>query len=161
MAAVALRQLGRTEERSRAVLVWLAICAMLPDADVVAFWFGVPYDSLFGHRGITHSIPFALGVGLLAARLLGRRDLGTAAWFALATASHPLLDALTDGGRGVALLAPFSADRYFFPWRPIAVSPIGIRFFSPRGLRVVVSELGWIWVPAALAVAAVRRRRRG
>ena len=41
-----------------------AVCAMLPDADVVAFSFGVPYDSILGHRGLTHSIAAA---ALLAA----------------------------------------------------------------------------------------------
>jgi len=56
-------------------------------------------------------------------------------------ASHPLLDALTDGGLGVALLWPFSAERFFFPWRPIPVSPIGVGFFSLRGIRVALAEL--------------------
>ena len=74
------------------------------------------------------------------------------AYFSVVTASHGLLDALTDGGRGIALLAPFSAERFYFPWRPIHVSPIGLRFFSARGLDVALSELQWVWVPCALAV---------
>ncbi|MBL0051352.1 MAG: metal-dependent hydrolase [Bacteroidetes bacterium] len=32
---------------------------MIPDADVVGFQFGVSYNSMFGHRGFTHSIFFA------------------------------------------------------------------------------------------------------
>jgi inner membrane protein len=60
-------------------------------------------------------------------------------------ASHGLLDAMTTGGLGVAFFAPFSAERYFFPWRPILVSPIGIeRFLSPRGAAVLMSELQWV-----------------
>ncbi|MCA8967543.1 MAG: metal-dependent hydrolase, partial [Planctomycetes bacterium] len=71
----------------------------------------------------------------------------------LATASHGLLDAFTDGGLGIALLAPFSSMRWFAPWRPIAVAPIGVgAFFSEWGLRVMVSELRWVWLPV-LAVA--------
>jgi inner membrane protein len=67
----------------------------------------------------------------------------------LATASHGVLDAMTNGGLGVAFFAPFSDARYFFPWRPIVVSPISIRaFFGPRGLQVMWSEIGWIWAPS-------------
>ena len=45
---------------------------------------------------------------------------------------------MTDGGRGVALLAPFDATRYFLPWRPIRVSPIGVHgIFGPRGLAIL------------------------
>jgi inner membrane protein len=81
-------------------------------------------------------------------------------WFFAVTASHGLLDAMTDGGRGIAFFAPFSPHRYFFPWRPIAVSPIGAGFFSARGLRVLVSEARWIWVPSAIIAASARLMRR-
>jgi inner membrane protein len=66
--------------------------------------------------------------------------------------SHGLLDAMTNGGLGVAFFAPFSNERYFLPWRPILVSPLSIHVFfgSRKGLRVMWSELGWIWLPAAL-----------
>jgi len=80
----------------------------------------------------------------------------------LATVSHGLLDAMTDGGLGVAFFSPFNNDRYFLPWRPIRVSPIGVeRFFTERGLAVLQSELIWIWLPAALlAILAWLLRRR-
>jgi inner membrane protein len=142
-----------------------AICAMLPDVDAIGFAFGVPYDSMLGHRGLTHSIAFAVVVGLLVGYLirdgvefLSRRKLFV--YFTLVTLSHPLLDALTNGGRGVALFAPFSNTRYFFPFRPIEVSPIGMRFFSSRGLAVLASEVVWVWLPALLIylVAAIYRR---
>jgi inner membrane protein len=62
---------------------------------------------------------------------------------------------MTDGGLGVAFFAPFSDVRYFFPWRPIVVSPIGVgEFFGPRGLRVMWSELGWVWVPSVVVFLA-------
>ena len=41
--------------------VWAlgAACSMVPDIDVIGFHYGIPYGDLFGHRGITHSLPFA------------------------------------------------------------------------------------------------------
>jgi inner membrane protein len=73
------------------------------------------------------------------------------AYLFLATASHGFLDALTNGGLGVAFFAPFNNNRYFFPWRPIQVSPISLgKFLSQRGYLVLKSELLWIWLPTAL-----------
>src|SRR5438477_13211390 len=43
-----------------------AALAMLPDADVIAFAFGIPYEHPFGHRGATHSFVFALFIAALA-----------------------------------------------------------------------------------------------
>jgi flavin-binding protein dodecin len=69
----------------------------------------------------------------------------------LAMASHGLLDALTNGGLGIALFAPLENSRYFFPVTPIQVSPIGIRrFFRGGGLAVLASELPWVWLPSLL-----------
>jgi inner membrane protein len=45
---------------------------MLPDADVLAFKFGVAYGNMFGHRGFTHSLLFAFVVPILVT-WLGRR----------------------------------------------------------------------------------------
>ena len=91
------------------------------------------------------------------ARIVG----GSAVLAFAATASHALLDMLTDGGLGVALFAPVSNARLFFPWRPVTVSPIGAGFFSAQGAAVLLSEFVWVWLPV-LAVASVRawRRRR-
>ena len=76
-------------------------------------------------------------------------------------ATHGLLDAMTTGGLGVALLAPFNDTRYFFPWRPIAVSPIGVRpFFSARGVLVLANEAKWVGLPAlGIALLGTLRRR--
>lgn len=82
--------------------------------------------------------------------------------FLLGTASHGFLDSMTDGGLGVAFFSPFNTTRYFLPWTPIRVSPIGFtRFFSYRGLAVIQSELLWIWLPSALLLLSaflIRRR---
>ena len=139
---------------------WLLamLCAVLPDADVLAFGFGVPYGSMFGHRGFTHSLVFAALSGVLVTAVFFRespRKGSLALFFALATASHAALDALTDGGLGVALFAPFSGARYFFPFRPVEVSPIGVgAFFSEWGLAVIRSELLWVWLPTGACLAA-------
>ncbi|HEL3811677.1 TPA: metal-dependent hydrolase [Stenotrophomonas maltophilia] len=69
-------------------------------------------------------------------------------------ASHPLLDAMTSGGLGVALAWPWSEHRFFAPWRPIRVSPFAPQFFSARGLATLLSELRWVWLPLAGAVIA-------
>jgi inner membrane protein len=145
-----------------------AICAAIPDLDVVALRY-VPYDHMLGHRGLTHSIPFAFVFALVIVAIWFRgaewkgHRVGLTAFFFLATASHGVFDALTDGGGGVAFLAPFTDARWQFPWRPIAVSPIGIRrFFTARGVRVMVSEATWIWPPAILFASLcvwIRRRR--
>jgi membrane-bound metal-dependent hydrolase YbcI (DUF457 family) len=85
-------------------------------------------------------------------------------YFFLATASHGVLDAFTNGGLGVAFFAPFHNARYFFPVTPIEVSPISVRaFFTARGARVMASELIWIWLPAIGFAAATLwlRSRRG
>ena len=66
----------------------------------------------------------------------------------LSTISHGVLDALTNGGLGVALLSPFDTGRIFFPIRPILVSPIGFRFFGPRGWMVLVNEFFWVVIPS-------------
>ena len=143
---------------------------MLPDVDGIAFVLGIPYGSILGHRGITHSIAFAGLSGLVVGTIAhfgARRQFNRPAlilYFTLVTLSHPLLDAMTNGGLGVALFAPFSDARYFSPWRPIEVSPIGMGFFSARGLEVIASEIVWVWLPALVIWAAVsvfRKSREG
>lgn len=136
------------------------LCSVLPDADVAAFIVGIPYDHPLGHRGFFHSPFFGLLVGIVAVllffhsvRFLSKRWLFLVAYFALVTASHGLLDAFTDGGLGIALLAPFDFRRCFFPWTPVVVSPIGVAgMFSEWGLEVMRSELVWVWLPCLVVV---------
>ena len=157
---------------------WTVICAMLPDIDVISFSFGIRYEDMFGHRGFTHSFFFAAVVGAIASWRLSHRShlrthpshpshsshlshrLALFVWFAAVTMSHGVLDAFTNGGRGIAFFSPFTNDRYFFPWRPIQVSPIGAGFFSPRGLRVLAFEAVWIWVPSAIIALSARAFRK-
>lgn len=136
--------------------VAFATFSMLPDLDVIAFRFGIPYSSQFGHRGFTHSITFALAIGLIGF-LLTRSWKNTIA-LTLVVLSHPLLDMLTDGGLGVALFWPLTADRYFFPWTPLPVAPIGKGLLSARGLYVLAVEAA-AFLP--LWLYAFTRLRRG
>ncbi|HUE82443.1 MAG TPA: metal-dependent hydrolase, partial [Pyrinomonadaceae bacterium] len=77
-------------------------------------------------------------------------------YFTLVTASHGVLDALTDGGPGVAFFAPFDNTRYFFPWRPIEVSTLRVEaFLGARGRAVLVSEIKWLWLPCGVLVVAI------
>jgi inner membrane protein len=141
--------------------------SMLPDIDVVAFRLGIPYAADLGHRGFTHSLAFALMVaaaGGAAHRLLHSRFAPAAAFLLLAVASHAPLDALTNGGLGVAWLWPISSERFFAPVRPIQVAPISVRaLLSPRGVAVIASEFVWVWLPCAVVsalLASVRGRRQ-
>jgi inner membrane protein len=143
------------DNKSNGLLVLLAIgSAILPDIDVLAFNFGIPYSHPFGHRGFTHSIVFALlWAGVLALTVgKSRKRLFFITLF-FATVSHGILDALTTGGRGVGFFIPFKMERFFFPFRPIKVSPIGIsKFFSDWGFQVIISELKYIAIPCVLVL---------
>jgi inner membrane protein len=150
----------------RSEITWIAAaCTMLPDIDVLGLGLGIPYGDLFGHRGFTHSLLFAAVVALCVTSLLRNkahlRDLlRVFVCIFAATASHGILDALTNGGLGVAFFAPFDRTRYFFPVRPIMVSPIGVNaFLTPRGVSVLASEITWVW-PPSIAVFLVGRFTR-
>lgn len=148
---------------------WIAgaLVAAVPDLDSIGFRFGIQYDDMLGHRGLTHSLLFAaaLSAAVVAvtfpsgAGLVPRRQLWL--YLFLATTSHGVLDALTNGGLGVAFFAPFNNSRYFFPFTPIQVSPISVRaFFSEWGVRVLASELVWVLLPSALLAGATLWLRR-
>ncbi len=135
----------RVQNSRLRLIFWMCVLSMLPDLDVVTFILGIPYEAPLGHRGAAHSLVAALLLaGLFAPLLKQYFSLSTTRSFALSfmvIASHGLLDTLTDGGHGIALLWPFSDERFFAPWQPIPVSPIGFAFFSERGLHVFLTEL--------------------
>ncbi len=128
--------------------------SVLPDVDSLGLDLGIPYGHILGHRGLSHSILFALLLAICAAmlyRTLRASRSGAFAVVLISCASHGLLDALTSGGLGVAFLSPLSNHRFFLPWRPIAVSPLDVDlFFSAWGLRVLRSEALCVWLPCAL-----------
>ena len=151
-----------------AMAFWSAI-SLLPDADVIGFGLGIRYADEWGHRGATHSLIASIAAGMLigvAARWFRQPPVRTAAIATVVLASHALLDTMTDGGLGCALFWPFDLTRYFAPWRPIPVAPIGLAFFSPGGAAVALTELvlfgplllfatGRLWARTPRATATV------
>ena len=150
-----------------------AVLAVAPDLDVFAPRVGVAYRDLVAHRGLSHSLLMAAVISGLFVALFYRsgagplRAKGVWLFLFLAMASHGLLDALTKGGLGVAFFAPFSEKRYFFPTRPLAVSPLSIsQFLTSRGLAILINEMRWVWAPSIGVAATVlmyrswRRPRR-
>jgi len=145
------------------------LCSSLPDADVIGYrWLYIPTYEFFGHRGFFHSPFFALLLSILIVCIFYRKEENFSKkwwryglYFFLLTASHGLLDAMTNGGNGIALLSPVTNARYFSPWTPIEVSPLSIKaFFSQRGLVVIISELLWIWLPCFLMVVFLKVKRK-
>jgi inner membrane protein len=136
------------------------LATMIPDLDVISFLLGIPYGDAFGHRGFTHSILFAGLAGLIASFFAHPLNSSKKAAFWLvfiSVLSHPVLDAFTNGGLGVAFFWPLSDTRYFMPWRPIMVSPIGVTsFFEARSLRVLTSEFFWVVLPLTAFTVSTR-----
>jgi inner membrane protein len=163
-AAIAAYPWFRSCANRPRILAAGALLTLLPDLDGIGLRLGIPYGHMLGHRGLSHSLFFAaLTAGFCAFWMSRRRSVPFGplwAYFGLCLASHGLLDALTDGGYGIAFLAPFSERRFFFPVTPIEVSPLSPgRFFSGRGMHVLQSEMLWVWCPAlAIAVAGFLAR---
>jgi inner membrane protein len=160
--ALAMGKAVRNKELGWRELSLGALCSTVPDLDVFGFPLGIQYEDMWGHRGMTHSVLFAaLLAGILVALWYRTKPavalMGLFLYFFLCTASHGVLDAMTDGGLGVAFFSPFDTTRYFFPVRPVLVSPIGVsEFFSSYGVRVLANEAMWIWLPSSAAFIALR-----
>jgi inner membrane protein len=168
VVGAALSPLGpRSVSRGRLIFA-LVLLSMLPDLDVVSFHIGIPYSHWLGHRGLSHSLLFAIFLAALVARFDFRNaplaSLDRWRLFAvcaLAMASHGVLDAFTDGGLGIAFFLPFSSQRFFFPFHPLVVSPIGLQnFISGPAIAVLVSEVLYVWVPIFVILVWVRVSRR-
>jgi inner membrane protein len=152
----------------RRLWITAAVCAALPDVDALGRPFGnLTYEATFGgHRGLTHSILFAIVIGGVTAWTFrgnvvsrpGRLRLWLA--FGLALASHGVLDALSMIGNGVAFWAPFSWTHYEFLWQPLG--EIGPGPGGPkRSVAVVANELLWVGLPSLIVIAVARLLRRG
>lgn len=99
-----------------------------------------------------------MAVGVIAP-LFRLSPVRTAVVFDLVVGSHAILDTLTDGGFGCALWWPFDNHRYFAPWNPIPVAPIGLRYFSKDGLSVALAELV-LFSPVFIYAVWPRQKRR-
>ncbi len=119
IGAVYSQQVGA---RPRVAILSFAALALAPDLDLITGFLGVAPNTPFAHRGITHSILFALTLGLAAAALVRGSSRGrflAGIWVFAALASHGLLDTMSRLGNGPMLFWPVTEAQYEFPWRPI------------------------------------------
>ncbi|WP_413290290.1 metal-dependent hydrolase [Bdellovibrio sp. HCB337] len=138
------------------------IAPMLPDLDVLGHQYGIRYQDCLGHRGASHSIAAAflaaiilLVIFKLITNTKGFLTLKDCFWgFFLGIFSHCLLDALTNGGLGVAVFWPMNCARYFFPIRPLEVSPLSVEKFFEQGFFIMKNEFYYVWIPC-LAILAL------
>jgi inner membrane protein len=100
-------------------MLYGALAQSLPDIDFIASFWLSPADNLLAHRGITHSILFALMsavlLGLLANRWHRKFSLSLKRWiifFGLEIFTHLFLDAFNT--YGVGWLEPFNHYRISF-----------------------------------------------
>ncbi|MGL4668429.1 MAG: metal-dependent hydrolase [Saezia sp.] len=154
---------GKKTISNRLLCAGLAV-SILPDLDVVMFKFGVAYANQFGHRGASHSLLLVLILALLAmcfARSLKSTRMQAFLFVGLCALSHSVLDALTRGGLGVGWLWPWDQTRYLFPYTPIEASPFNPKhFLEMRGIRVLISELIWVWLPLGVSAILLRLWRK-
>ena len=141
-------------------LLWGGIAGTIPDLDVVYIWLkgGGAIDEIVLHRGVSHSITFAV----LMAPVLGwlvnwlyrkSREANFKQWttlFFFAIFTHPLLDCLTT--YGTQLFLPFSDYRVsiatvfvvdLFYTLPFLLSVIALSFMNrTSGWRKRVNHIG-------------------
>ncbi len=162
--AIAGLTVGIIASRDRWLWIAAALCAALPDADVLLMHYAdVAYEDPWGHRGISHGLPFAAALAALVGCSLfpGRRWRASLVIF-FATASQGVLDAMTDGGLGVAFFSPFSYERFFLPWRPIPVAPLSVEAaFTASAVRLWLWEIAFVWGPCLGLLGLLRLVRRG
>lgn len=170
LAALIIGKSFTAKKQSPAFWGSLIICSLLPDIDVIGLKFGIAYGDFWGHRGFTHSLVFALCVGLVIGLLFYRRSgIASLEWwryvalYATVTASHGVFDAMTNGGLGIAFFAPFDNSRYFLPWTPVQVTRVGFYdFISLKGVRILISEGIFILTPmlAFYGIFTWQKRKR-
>lgn len=141
------------------------VVSILPDLDMLAFHYGLPYAHEFGHRGASHSLAFCAMLALTAmafSRFLNSAPLITFCFVFAAAVSHVLLDMITNGGLGVALYWPLSHERLLFPVQVIEAAPLRLeRFLGEPGLGVLKSEFFWVWIPAFCTAGLLAGLRHG
>ena len=141
------------------VCVAAAACAALPDIDVLWSPLQLADTSPFAHRAITHSLAFALLGAVVITAVLFRSEQWTqqrsriALVLGLALLSHGCLDALSTYSFGIEFFAPFSEQRFRFPWTPLG---------DPNGRLVgqLMQEALVVFLPAVL-IGWLGMRSRG
>ncbi|MHA7630219.1 metal-dependent hydrolase [Corallococcus sp. M7] len=145
----------------RRVLIAAGLCAIVADLDFALSPFSQHPGDLWAHRGLLHSPLFLLVLAVVGAALVTPRGewrqrlwrYALVLW--LAGCGHVLLDLLTWGGPGTALLAPFSEARFQLPraLRLAPVVPVGMDEWLGRlGVQVLAVESLFILLPTLLLV---------
>jgi len=144
-------------------IIGLAAVSSVADLDLVMLFTRIPSNTIWGHRGFTHSLlvgALVAGGFALVARRWGARP-GRAWTIAfLVYASHLLLDSMNVGTLGVPWLWPFTDAYYRLPWRPIPSVLTAREFLTWRGVPVLLAELA-IFSPAFVYGLWGMFRRRG
>jgi len=156
-ACISEAMLGR--KLGKKAMLLGAVAQSLPDIDfIAALWMG-PAQNLLAHRGITHSILFAIIITALSAFLLKRfyrsRDITTSKWawlIGLNIFVHIFIDAFNAYGVGwfepfsqyrVSFNSMFVADPLFSIWPGIAF--VALLFLSAgKKSRIKWARLGLI-----------------
>ena len=147
-------------------LVFAVLLANLPDLDFVP-------QLLLGerfHHGPTHSILFGFAIVTaiwVLATLFVRKYRGAAAALALMLyASHLVLDLLSQGGRGMQLLWPFSTQYFQSPLRIFPAVHHSLGLIDISHLQFIAFELaysalviGIVWKLQQLGRLAENRKR--
>lgn len=143
------------------------LCSTLPDIDGVIIRLAARLLDLrltgiwWAHRGFSHSLLFALIIGLLAAVFVKQvlrfdKPFGLLVlYFFVVAASHGLIDAITSGGEGVMFFAPFHDGRYLFLYGPVPTLKARL-WFGGQGLITFGKEVFWIWLPSIAFYAGFR-----
>ncbi len=167
ISAVAVSSLAPRKPYSKKFTLLCMACTIAPDLDSFTFSPGIPYSHWLGHRGFSHGLLFAGILASLAFLAIKKAEPSRKTravlfgCFFLSAASHGVLDAMTNGGLGIAFFSPFDKARYFLPWRPISVSPISVvHFFNCGGAHVLRSEFLWVMLPSLAVTIAARIMRR-
>ncbi|GAC1575447.1 MAG: hypothetical protein NVS3B5_06460 [Sphingomicrobium sp.] len=136
------------------------IVAMMPDVDgPLSQLIGISHQSIYSHRGFTHSFFIALLFGTMAAafhRRLRVQPLTAAVVVGAAMASHGLLDMMTNSGRPVAYLWPLSSARLFADWRPIPGSGAQLSSLLGQTVGRIGPDLHYVVAPMFLLAISVR-----
>jgi membrane-bound metal-dependent hydrolase YbcI (DUF457 family) len=154
-----------------------AALSILPDCDsALTALFGEDHVSFLriaggdSHRGLTHTLLFAVCTGLLVSIAVSRARgefLRRWLWLSAAVALHPVFDYFTAGGAGMPFFFPFSSRRF---QSDVALLPISGYSFSAGGLvNLAFSPWTWmcfaweatIFVPLLLIARMARGRRNG
>jgi membrane-bound metal-dependent hydrolase YbcI (DUF457 family) len=112
------------------------------------------------HRGFSHSIVFALGLGLALLLVSGCRNISQVTAYTVAFMSHGLLDFVTAKiGGGVELFWPWSSQRYKLGL--FGLSEVPSQLPATGIVKALVLELViFVW-PLIFAILFFRRTARG